>query len=274
MAVGKIEHVSVVAKRLRNTGEVMRHCVPLIRTVDEERGVTAVVDDDIKGFGAPVQHLVRAPPVLFKSLTLPGEHRGGISRDRRGGVVLRGEDVARAPPDDGAEGDQGFDEHRGLDGHVKRTRDVGALQRLGGAELLDHGHEAGHLDLRELDLEATVWRVFGTRRMVRQGTGRGDGCCVVWRNTRDSVVSFRSVFDANETGPIDSRKESHGGQRCHRRRALKRRTRSIFFPDASEVRTYPKSAMAMSLTLYSRPLTVSMEHIAVGADIFADVMWG
>jgi hypothetical protein len=36
-------------------------------------------------------------------------------------------------------------------------------------------------------------------------------------------------------------------------------------------RTHPKSAMAMSLTLYSRPLTVSMLHIAVGAAIFADV---
>ena len=36
-------------------------------------------------------------------------------------------------------------------------------------------------------------------------------------------------------------------------------------------RTHPKSAMAMSLTLYSRPLRVSMLHIAVGAAIFADV---
>ena len=36
--------------------------------------------------------------------------------------------------------------------------------------------------------------------------------------------------------------------------------------------THPKSAMAMSRTLYSRPLTVSTVHIAEGADILTDVL--
>jgi len=124
--------------------------------VDEEGGVTAVVDDDVERLGAPVEHLVGAPPVLLQGLALPGEHRGGVARDGGRGVVLGGEDVARAPAHDGTERDEGLDEHGGLDGHVERTGDVRALKGLGGAELLDHGHETGHLDLRELDLEATV----------------------------------------------------------------------------------------------------------------------
>mmetsp|Transcript_29504 Transcript_29504/g.73057 ORF Transcript_29504/g.73057 Transcript_29504/m.73057 type:complete len:241 (+) Transcript_29504:1236-1958(+) len=42
---------------------------------------------------------------------------------------------------------------------------------------------------------------------------------------------------------------------------------------ASSISMRPKSAWAMSLTLYSRPLTVSMTHMAEGALIFADE-WG
>lgn len=38
-------------------------------------------------------------------------------------------------------------------------------------------------------------------------------------------------------------------------------------------RTHPKSAMAMSLTLYSRPLRVSTVHIAEGAAILSDLVW-
>jgi hypothetical protein len=131
-----------------------------IRTVDEEGGVTAVVDDNVERLGPPVEHLVGAPPVLLEGLALPGEDRGGVARDGGRGVVLGGEDVARAPAHLGAERDQGLDEDRGLDGHVEGAGDVGALEGLVGAELLDHGHETGHLDLRELDLEATA-RVGG-----------------------------------------------------------------------------------------------------------------
>merc|ERR1719183_1004397 len=42
---------------------------------------------------------------------------------------------------------------------------------------------------------------------------------------------------------------------------------------ASSISMRPKSAWAMSRTLYSRPLTVSTVHIAEGADIFALVFW-
>mmetsp|Transcript_11277 Transcript_11277/g.37274 ORF Transcript_11277/g.37274 Transcript_11277/m.37274 type:complete len:264 (+) Transcript_11277:879-1670(+) len=149
-------HLRVVrGGRVGNRAALLELELGLVTLVDEKRGVTAVVDDDVQVLGTPVEHLVGAPPVLLQSFALPREHRGGVARDRRGGVILGGEDVARAPPDHGAEGDQGLDEHRGLDGHVQGAGDVRALQGLGGAELLDHGHQAGHLDFREFNLEAT-----------------------------------------------------------------------------------------------------------------------
>ena len=52
--------------------------------------------------------------------------------DRRGGVVLGREDVAGRPAHLGAEGDQRLDQDGGLDGHVQRAGDAGALERLRG----------------------------------------------------------------------------------------------------------------------------------------------
>ncbi len=98
-----------------------------------------------------------------EGLALPGEDRDpgrGIGcsaradRDRRGGVVLGGVDVAGGPADLGPQLDQGLDQHGGLDGHVQGAGDPGAGQRLGRAELGAHRHEAGHLVLGEADLVA------------------------------------------------------------------------------------------------------------------------
>jgi len=54
-----------------------------------------------------------------------------------------------------AQGGQGLNEHGGLDGHVQGAHDLGTLQALGGAELRSAGHEARHLGLSHLDLQAT-----------------------------------------------------------------------------------------------------------------------
>ena len=75
-------------------------------------------------------------------------------RDRGGGVVLGGEDVAGGPAHLGAERDQRLDQHGGLDRHVQRARDARAGERLGVAVALAHRHQAGHLVLGELDLGA------------------------------------------------------------------------------------------------------------------------
>jgi len=69
-------------------------------------------------------------------------------------VVLRGEDVAAGPLDLGAERGERLDEHGRLDGHVEAAGDARAPQHLGGAVLAAHLHQAGHLELGELDLAA------------------------------------------------------------------------------------------------------------------------
>ena len=86
---------------------------------------------------------------------LPGEDGEVVGCDGRGGVVLGGEDVARAPADVGTEGLEGLDEDGGLDGHVERAHDLGTLEGLRGAELGARRHQTGHLDLGELDFLGT-----------------------------------------------------------------------------------------------------------------------
>ncbi|GMH18609.1 hypothetical protein Nepgr_020450 [Nepenthes gracilis] len=49
---------------------------------------------------------------------------------------------------------EGFDKYGGLDGHVKGSGDLSALQRQRRAELGVAGHETGHFDLDEVYLEA------------------------------------------------------------------------------------------------------------------------
>ena len=138
--------------------------LPLAALVDEHRGVAAVVEDHVRALAAgPGEDLVGAPPVLRQGLALPGEDGDalgvvrralGADDDRGGGLVLGGVDVAGGPADLGTERGERLDEDGGLDGHVQRAGDAGALERLGRAELLAQGHEAGHLVLGEADLVA------------------------------------------------------------------------------------------------------------------------
>ncbi len=102
------------------------------------------------------QYSSRDSPFQAKTGTPFGCVDGPVGPDGHGGggVVLGGEDVAAGPAHLGAQGGQGLDEHGGLDGHVQRAGDPGAPQRLLGAVLGPHGHEAGHLVLGQLDLLA------------------------------------------------------------------------------------------------------------------------
>ena len=93
-------------------------------------------------------------PVLVKAFALVGEHRHIGSSNRRGRVILGGEDVAAGPTHLGAEGHQGFDQNGGLDRHVQGTRNARSLEGLVGAELLAQGHQAGHLGFGDRNLLA------------------------------------------------------------------------------------------------------------------------
>ena len=69
-------------------------------------------------------------------------------------MVLRRIDVARDPADVGAERGQRLDQHRGLDRHVQRAGDAGALERLLGAIFLARRHQARHLGFGDRDFLA------------------------------------------------------------------------------------------------------------------------
>jgi hypothetical protein len=123
--------------------------------VDQQGHVAAVVDDQLRAFAAREGHCVEgAVPIFFQRLALPREHRGAGGGDCLGGVVLGREDVAGGPAHVGADVLEGFDQHRRLDGHVQRTGDAHALERLGGGVLLADRHQARHLVLGDIDFLA------------------------------------------------------------------------------------------------------------------------
>ena len=108
-------------------------------------GIATVVEDHVgRAAIAPLEDAVGEGPVLIQGFALVGEHGNARCRNRSGGVVLGGEDVARGPAHLSAQGRQGFDQDRGLDRHVQRTRNTGALEGLLGAELGAQRHQARH----------------------------------------------------------------------------------------------------------------------------------
>ena len=131
----------------------------LVALVDQQGHVTAVVDHQFRAGQGAVgqgegQRVQGAVPVLFQRFALPGEHGGAGGGDRRGGVVLGREDVARGPAHVGADVLQGLDQHRGLDGHVQRAGNAHALQRQLGLVLAADGHQARHFVLGDVQFLA------------------------------------------------------------------------------------------------------------------------
>ena len=97
-------------------------------------------------------HCPRGARVTMRA-HLPGEDGSRVAGDGRSGVVLGRENVARAPAHGGAQRGERLDQDGRLDGHVQRAGDERALERLLGAELRAARHKAGHLHLREVDLQ-------------------------------------------------------------------------------------------------------------------------
>ena len=117
----------------------------LVALVQEQRGVAAVVHDELRAFAARMrERREREVPVFLERFAFEREDRHAGLGNGRGGVVLRAENVAARPAHGRAELDQRLDEHGRLDGHVQRAGDAHALERLLRAVLLAHGHQAGH----------------------------------------------------------------------------------------------------------------------------------
>src|SRR3990167_8874682 len=123
----------------------------------QNRGqVAAVIEDHV---GVPrlavlEDGLLDAPLVFGFGFALPGEYRDAGSGDGGGGLILGGEDVAARPAYFGAQGDQGFDQHGGLDGHVDAADDLRALERLLCGILAAHAHQRGHFRFGDDDFAA------------------------------------------------------------------------------------------------------------------------
>ncbi len=88
--------------------------------------VTAIIKDHV---GRPtirtLNRLLNTPPEFFFGLAFPSKD-GDISRGNGGSrLVLGGKDVARRPAHRGTKGDECFDQHRCLDGHMKATCNAG-----------------------------------------------------------------------------------------------------------------------------------------------------
>ncbi|MNZ73963.1 hypothetical protein D3C78_923970 [compost metagenome] len=127
--------------------------------------VTAVVEDHV---GVPwlailEDGLLQAPLVLFLGFTFPGEHRDTGSSDGGCGLVLSGEDVAGRPAHFGTQGNQGFDQHGSLDGHVDAAQNLRTLERLLGEVLATQAHQGRHFR-------------FGDDGFATTPGGQGDVC--------------------------------------------------------------------------------------------------
>jgi hypothetical protein len=136
----------------------------LLSLVDDESHVSAIIDNEVRSVALaiifwPGEGVDGAFPVLLKGLSLPRKDGGRlITGDGGGGVVLSGEDVARAPSDVTSEGLEGLDQDGSLDGHVEGSRDTGIAERSGRAELFTARHETRHLNLGQFDILATIVR--------------------------------------------------------------------------------------------------------------------
>ncbi len=108
--------------------------------------VTAIVENHV---GIPRRAvlqdgLLQAPLVLLLGFAFPGKYRDTGSRDGGSGLILGRKNVAGRPANFGAQGNQGFDQHGGLDGHMDATEDLRALERLLGQVLAAQAHQGRH----------------------------------------------------------------------------------------------------------------------------------
>ena len=88
--------------------------------VNEQRRVTAIVNNLIRpGAVWPDERLDCAVPIFLERFAFPRKYRHASRRNGRRRVILRGENVARAPTHIGTQVNERLDENGSLDGHVQ-----------------------------------------------------------------------------------------------------------------------------------------------------------
>ena len=128
----------------------------LITFVKKQRHIASIINHELRALPFPIQNRPpRAIPVFLEGFALPREDRHAGLRDGRGGVILRRENVTTRPAHCGAEFGQRLNEHRRLNGHVKRSGDPDARKRLVRSVFFANGHQAGHFLLGDRDFLAS-----------------------------------------------------------------------------------------------------------------------
>jgi len=148
--------------RIRESSVLQEKVFGLLTFVDKKSHITTIVNDEIGTVSLsiifrPGKSIQCALPVFLKGFSLPRKNSGGfITSDGSSGVILGGEDVARAPSDITSEFLGSLDKDCRLDGHVKRTGNTSSGERFGGSEFSTARHKTRHLNLSEFNILATV----------------------------------------------------------------------------------------------------------------------
>ena len=131
----------------------------LITTVDEQSGITTIVNDEFGTLSVREDEGAQcAIPVLLEALALPGEDRGLPGSNSGGSMILGAENVAAGPPDVGSDGLESLNQHSGLDGHVQRSANAHTFERLFCSVLLTSGHQTRHLVFGKSEFAAAKLR--------------------------------------------------------------------------------------------------------------------
>ena len=177
-----VEPVDAGGRLLRDAADMAQQIGMLV--VQDLGRVAAVVEHHIRRPALrPAQGLLDAPFVFLLGLPLPGEHRNTASGNRRGGMVLGREDIARAPAHSRAEMDQGLDQHCGLDRHVQAADDARARKGLRRAKFVAQRHQPRHLGLGDRNLAPPP---IGERNIGNLVVGEGGHLSTLpkWRSRR------------------------------------------------------------------------------------------
>ena len=117
--------------------------------VDEQRGVAAIVDHQLRTSAFGVRNrAIRAPPVFLERFALPCEHGDTAPGDGGSGMILRGENIAACPAHTRAKIGQCLDQDRCLNRHVQRSGDAHACQRFVRRVFFADRHQPRHFLFR------------------------------------------------------------------------------------------------------------------------------